>query len=109
MLLQMANFHSFLWLSDIPLCLCLLIYQYLSIYIYTYIYLYEKKVKLLVTQWYPTLSDLMGYYSSSGSSVHGTFQAQILEWVAISFSRGSFQLRDQTRTPKTPALAGGFF
>ena len=28
-------------------------------------------------------------YSPSGSSVHGIFQARILEWVAISFSRGS--------------------
>ena len=28
-----------------------------------------------------------------GSSVHGIFQARILEWVAISFSRGSFRLR----------------
>ena len=27
--------------------------------------------------------------SLPGSSVHGTFQARILEWVAISFSRGS--------------------
>ena len=26
---------------------------------------------------------------SSGSSVHGIFQARVLEWVAISFSRGS--------------------
>ena len=29
-----------------------------------------------------------------GSSVHGVFQARILEWVAISFSRGSSQPRD---------------
>ena len=29
-------------------------------------------------------------------SVHGILQARILEWVAISFSRGSFQLRDRT-------------
>ena len=28
-----------------------------------------------------------------GSSVHGIFQVRIPEWVAISFSRGSFQLR----------------
>ena len=28
-------------------------------------------------------------YSPSGSSVHGIFQARILEWVAISFSRQS--------------------
>ena len=32
--------------------------------------------------------------SPPGSSVHGIFQARILEWVAISFSRGSFQPRD---------------
>ena len=31
-----------------------------------------------------------------GSNVHGIFQARILEWVAIPFSRGSFQPRDQT-------------
>ena len=30
-----------------------------------------------------------GLYSPPGSSVHGLFQARILEWVAISFSRGS--------------------
>ena len=34
--------------------------------------------------------------SPPASSVHGTFQARILEWVAISFSRGSSQPRDQT-------------
>ena len=32
-----------------------------------------------------------------GSSVHEIFQARILEWVAISFSRESSQPRDQTR------------
>ena len=42
-------------------------------------------------------------YSLSGSSVHGISQARILEWVAISFSKGSPQPREQT------ALAGGFF
>ena len=31
-----------------------------------------------------------------GSSVHGISQAGILEWVAISFSRGSSWPRDQT-------------
>ena len=29
--------------------------------------------------------------SPPGSSVHGILQARILEWVAISFSRGIFQ------------------
>ena len=31
-----------------------------------------------------------------GSSVHGIFQARVLEWVAISFSRGHSWPRDQT-------------
>ena len=34
--------------------------------------------------------------SPLGSSVHGVLQARILEWVAISFSRGSSQPRDRT-------------
>ena len=34
--------------------------------------------------------------STPGSSVHGIFQAKILEWVAISFFRGSSQPRDRT-------------
>ena len=33
--------------------------------------------------------------SPPGSSVHGIFRARILEWVAISFSRGISQPRDQ--------------
>ena len=35
-------------------------------------------------------------YSATGSFVHGISQARILEWAAISFSRGSSQPRDQT-------------
>ena len=34
--------------------------------------------------------------SSPGSSVHGIFQARILEWVAIPFSRESSQFRGET-------------
>ena len=34
-----------------------------------------------------------------GSSVHGILQARILEWVAISFSRGSSWPRNRTRSP----------
>ena len=48
-------------------------------------------------------------YSLPCSSVHGIFQARIQEWVAISFSRGSFQHRDQNLISLSPALAGGFF
>ena len=35
-------------------------------------------------------------YSLPGSSIHGIFQARVLEWVAISFSRGSSWPRDWT-------------
>ena len=38
-----------------------------------------------VAQSYPTLSDLMDC-SLPGSSVHGIFQAKVLEWAAIAFS-----------------------
>ena len=44
--------------------------------------------------------------SSPGSSVHGISQARILEWVAMPFSRGSSQARDQTHVS---CLAGEFF
>ena len=43
-----------------------------------------------------TLCDHM-YCGLPGSSVHGIFQAIVLEWIAISFSRGSSQSRDRTR------------
>ena len=44
----------------------------------------------------PTLCDPMDY-SLPGSAVHGIFQAIVLEWIAISFSRGSSQTRDWTQ------------
>ena len=49
-----------------------------------------------------TLCDLMDC-SPPGSSVHGIFQARILEWCAISFSRGSSQPRDRTGVSGTEA------
>ena len=44
--------------------------------------------------------------SLPGSSVHGLFQARVLEWVAISFSRGSSQPRDRTQISR---IAGSCF
>ena len=35
-------------------------------------------------------------FSWPGSSIHGIFQARVLEWVAISFSRGSSSPRERT-------------
>ena len=47
----------------------------------------------------PTLCNPMDC-SPPGSLVHGIFQAWILEWVAISFSRGSPQPRDRTQVSR---------
>ena len=40
------------------------------------------------------------------SSIHGFLQARILEWVAVSFSRGSSQPRNRTQVS---CIAGRFF
>ena len=50
----------------------------------------------LVAQLCPTLCKPMDY-SLPGSSIHGIFQARVLEWTAIFFSRGSYRPRDQAR------------
>ena len=50
---------------------------------------------VLVSQLCLTLCNSMDC-SLSGSSVHGISQARILEWVAVSFSRGFSGPRDQT-------------
>ena len=47
--------------------------------------------------------------SPPGSSVNGIFQARILEWVAISFSRESSWPRDQTHVSCVSCIAGRFF
>ena len=59
--------------------------------------------KLCLTHWSPM------DYSLPGSSVHGILQGLILEWVTMSSSKGSPQLRDQAVFLMTPALVGWFF
>ena len=54
---------------------------------------YITKVKSEVAQLCLTLCDPMDY-SPPGSSIHGIFQVRLLEWVAISFCRGSSWPRD---------------
>ena len=49
---------------------------------------YESESESEVAQSCPTLCNPMGC-SPPGSSIHGILQARILEWVAISFSRGA--------------------
>ena len=62
----------------------------------------EVKVKseIEVTQSCPTLCDPMDH-NLPGSSIHGILQARILEWVAISFSRGSSPPRDRAQVSRT--------
>ena len=62
-------------------------------------------VCVLVAQSCPTLCDPMDC-SPPGFSVHGILQARILEWVVISFSRGSSQPRDRTQVSR---ISGRFF
>ena len=64
-----------------------------------------KKVKVLVTQLFLTLCNPVDC-SPPGFSVHGILQARILEWIAISSSRGSSWPRDEIRVSCT---ANGFF
>ena len=53
-------------------------------------------IDIEVAQLCPTFCNPMDS-SLPGSSIHGIFQARVLEWVAISFSRRSSQHRDWTR------------
>ena len=52
-------------------------------------------VQLIVTLWMDC--------NLPGSSAHGILQVRMLEWVSISFSRGSSQSRDQTLISLSPA------
>ena len=66
----------------------------------------EKKVKALISQLCPTLCNPMDY-SPPGSSLRGILQESMLEWVAVSLSRGSSQPRDQTQGSNH--ITGRFF
>ena len=61
--------------------------------------------RMLVAQSCPTLWDPMDC-SLPGSSVHRIFQARILKWVAIPFSKISSWPRDRTQVS---CIAGRFF
>ena len=62
-------------------------------------------MKVLGSQWCPSLCEPMDY-RPPGSFLNGILQARILEWVAIPFSKESFQPRDQAQVSY---IAGGFF
>ena len=71
----------------------------------------EQSVPLCVHACSVTFHSLQPHgWSPQGSSVHGIFQAILRQWVAISFSRPSFPLRDWTCVScESPTLAGRFF
>ena len=66
---------------------------------------WKKETESEVAQSCVTLCDPMEC-SLPVSSVHGIFQARVLEWVAISFSQGSSRPRDQAHVSH---IAGGHF
>ena len=47
--------------------------------------------------------------SLPGSCVYRVLQARLLEWVAVSYTRGSSQSSDWTLVSMSPALTGRFF
>ena len=67
-----------------------------------------KKIVCSVSQLCPALYNTLDC-SPPGSSVHGIYQARILKWIAISFSRGSSQPRDWTSVFCVSCNAGRFF
>ena len=81
--------YKFLRLNPSPfLSSCSLMFKYFHLSI----------VCCLVTKSCPTLLRPHVLYSPLGPSVHVTSQAIILEWVTISFSRGSSWPRNRTHT-----------
>ena len=66
-----------------------------------HVWSYSLERKSDVAQSSPTICDPMDY-SLPGSSLPGILQARVLEWVAISFSRGSSQ-------PLVSCIEGRFF
>ena len=72
-----------------------------------FLYHLEWVVVVLVTQSFLTLCNPMDC-SPPSSSIHGIFLARILEWVAISSSRGSSRLWDRTRVSGASCIAGRF-
>ena len=84
--------------TDCSIHLCL--FCFLTYRVIVTIFLNSMKSESEVAQLCPTLCDPMDC-SPPGPSVPGIFQARVLEWVAISFSRRSSQPRDQTQVSCT--------
>ena len=90
-------------------CVCVCVYV-LYTHTHTNIYISEY---ICVCVCFVAQSCLILCYSldssSTGSSVHGIFQARILEWVAMHSSRGSFWPRDRTCISCVSCIASELF
>ena len=108
-----TNTHTYIHITYkyIHICIYHIVVFIICIYIthaYTHTHIHRKRhlfqglevKESEFTQLCPTHCDPMDS-SLPGSSIHGIFQARILEWVAISFSRGSSPPRDLTQVSRT--------
>ena len=103
------------------ICLCIYVYNrhilidtnilylffifYIIFYIFVsilYFVSFNRYRYFVLTQWCLTLSDHMDC-SHPGSTVHRISQARILEWVAISFSKGSSRPKIEPTSLVSPA------
>ena len=74
----------------LALCVCV------CVCVHTHVHAWMHVCVHVLTQLHPTLCDPRDC-GPPGSSVHVILQARILEWVAISYSKGSSQPREQTQ------------
>ena len=100
--------------THVSIHVCVYIHIYIHTRVYVYIYTHTCiHVSMCVctqtlstcAQSCPTVCDPVNC-RPPGFSVHGIRQAKILEWEAVSFSRVSSQLRDETQVS---CVAGRFF
>ena len=85
----------FLWFANMSL----LLFRLFPVFLDCHYWWHESENESEVAQSCPTLCDPMDC-SLSGSSVHGIFQAIVLEWIAISFSRGTSWPMDWTQVSR---------
>ena len=92
-----------------PIHFCFMKYRVcVYVHVYKIYHLYKRYCARFTTQKCLILYDPMDC-SSPGSSVHGIFQAKILEWVAISPSRGSSWPRGGAHISCNSCTVDGFF
>ena len=97
----------------VRVCLYICVFVCMSLHVCTcastcvYMCVYVWCVRVCVARLCLTLGNPVDY--SPPISSPGILQARILEWVAISSSRGSSWPRDQTHIPCVSRIVGGFF